>query len=303
MITIDLVIPSFRRPDDLDVALSHAMAQEVPFHSVIVVARRGDDETVRVAEKHGLAAVVVDEPGVLAAMHAGVRASSAEIVAFTDDDARVSPQHSKILEAAFAGDSTRAGVGGPDALYDGSQRRKTTTTRRVGQLTWWGRLIGNHHRGDDVTCDVVVLKGVNAAYRRRLLRLPSGLRGQGAQPHFEVAIGTDLRARGYRLLYTSDLVVRHHPAPRRDEDDRLAPSATALADSAYNLERSIPRHLMTRRLIYVTLIGDANVPGIGRLFVALLRREWSLWQRFVPAWRGTYDAWRERNQPMVFLGE
>lgn len=303
MTTVDLIIPSYQRPDELDVALTHALAQEVSFHQVIVVARHDDDETVRVVHNHGLTPVIVSEPGVLAAMAAGVRAATADIVAFTDDDAQISPRHARTLASLFDSDVNLAGVGGPDALYDGAQRRLRSPTRQVGQLSAWGRLIGNHHRGEDVTCDVVVLKGVNAAYRRSLLRLPEGLRGQGAQPHFEVAIGTDLRARGFRLLYTSELVVRHYPAPRRDDDDRVSPTSTALSDSAYNLERSIPRRLMTRRLLYVTVIGDTNVPGLARLLLGVLRREWSLWHRFRPAWRGTYAAWREREQPLRYLSE
>jgi glycosyltransferase involved in cell wall biosynthesis len=303
MTTIDLIIPSYRRPDDLAKALAAALAQVEPFHRIIVVARREDDATLRVAHETGLTPILVDEPGVLAAMTAGVLASTADIVAFTDDDAQIAPTHSQLLAALFASDTAIAGVGGPDVLYDGVEPRPTSRTRRVGQLTWWGRLIGNHHRGGDVVRDVVVLKGVNAAYRRELLRLPHGLRGEGAQPHFEVAIGTDLIARGYRLLYTTDLVVRHTPAPRRDHDDRLAPSSAALADSAYNLERSIPRRLMTRRLIYVVFMGDANVPGIGRLLVAAVRGEWSLWRRAKPAWRGTVEAWRERHQPLRYLGQ
>ena len=303
MTSVDLVIPSYQRPDQLATSLSFALRQTVPFHRIIVAARANDAATREVARSHDVACVVVHEPGVLGAMAAGLASSSADIVAFTDDDAELGATHCERLIALFDDDETVAGVGGPDALFDSDTPRPTSPTHKVGQLTCWGRLIGNHHRGTEVTREVVVLKGVNAAYRRDLLRLPDGLRGTGAQPHFEVALGTAIRARGYRLLYTSDLVVTHRPAPRRGDDDRLTPTRSALYDSAYNLERSIPRRLMTRRLIYVTCIGDRNVPGLARLLGAILRGEWSLWRRAQPSWRGTYDAWRERRRPLAYLGQ
>jgi len=303
MTSVDLIIPSFQRPNDLARSLRSALDQSIAFSRIIVAARADDTATREVAASHGVDCVVVNTPGVLAAMAAGVASSSADVVAFTDDDAELSSAHCERLLACFASDPTIAGVGGPDALVDGDTPRHAVPTRKVGQLTWWGRLIGNHHRGSDVTREVAVLKGVNAAYRRELLRLPDGLRGAGAQPHFEVAIGTDLSSRGYRLLYTSDIVVTHRPAPRRGDDDRATPTHSALYDSAYNLERAIPRPVMTRRLIYVTVVGDRNVPGLARLLIATVRGEWSLWRRARPSWRGTYDAWRERRRPLTYLGQ
>jgi len=303
MSTVDLVIPSYHRPHDLEVALTYAANQTVPFQHIIVVARSDDEATQAVARAHGLSPVLVSSPGVLAAMAAGLAHATADIVAFTDDDARLSPTHCERIGEIFACGTTIAGVGGPDALFDGDTPRPMSPTKRVGQLTFWGRLVGNHHRGREVACAVAALKGVNAAYRRELLRLPAGLRGDGAQPHFEVAIGTELRARGYQLIYSTALVVAHHPAKRLGDDDRIAPTASAFFDSAYNLERSIPRRLMTRRLVYVTVVGDRNVPGIIRLLVATLQGDWSLWRRARPSWLGTFRAWRERNQPLRFLGE
>lgn len=295
MTSIDLVLPSYQRPQDLARALRSATDQIRPFDRIIVVVRDGDEATRDVVRSFELEPVTVTAPGVLAAMIAGVAASRAEVVAFTDDDAILTATHAQQLASWFSRDPRIGGVGGPDRIVDGTTPRPFQPTDRVGELSYWGRLRGNHHRGASTIDDVVVLKGVNAAYRRASLRLPRGLRGEGAQPHFEVAIGTSLRARGFRLVYDAALAVEHYPAPRRDDDQRDAPSTDALWNSAYNVERSIPRSHMTRRLLYVSAIGDANVPGLGRLLVATLRGEWSLWRRAWPSWRGTYAAWRERD--------
>jgi hypothetical protein len=145
-----------------------------------------------------------------------------------------------------------------------------------------------------------MLKGVNAAYRCSVLAFPLGLRGVGAQPHFEVAIGTWIARHGGTLLYDPSLIVKHHPAHRLGDDQRTSPSSAAILDSAYNLAKSIPPQYLLRRLLYVILIGDTNCPGIGRSVVALLRGESSVLTRRSPSWRGTLMAWSERNHPLDF---
>lgn len=299
--TIDLIIPSYSRPESLARALRSATQQELPFNEIMVVARSGDTATIAVAHDAGVRVVTVDEAGVLAAMSEGVRHSRADVVAFTDDDAEVGPQHSAQILRHFADAHDLGGVGGRDVLMDGGRDRPTTLTTNVGRLTWWGRAVGNHHRGMGAPQDVVSLKGVNAAYRRELLALPVDLRGSGAQAHFEIAVGTRLRAQGYRLLYDPSLQVRHHPATRHGDDQRARPHHRAIYDSAFNLERAIPRSHMTRRLLYVLAVGDANAPGVLRSLVALLRGERDVIIRLLPSWRGTLSAWRQRRRELRFL--
>ena len=299
--SIDLIIPSFARPDELARALAAANQQQVPFSSIIVVARSNDTATITVAHQAAARVVTVDEPGVLAAMSEGLRHSRADIVAFSDDDAELGPEHTSRLQRHFASSSDVAGVGGRDVLIDQGRERPTRRTADVGRITWWGRVIGNHHRGSGEPRDVMALKGVNAAYRRELLALPLDLRGSGAQPHFEVAVGTRLRGRGYRLIYDPSLEVRHHPATRQGDDQRIRPSRPAIRDSAFNLERAVPRRYMTRRLLYVITVGDTTAPGLLRAVVALLRGERGVVSRLGPSWSGTVSAWRQRQREPRFL--
>jgi GT2 family glycosyltransferase len=301
MTTVDLIIPSYARPNDLARALAAVAQQKQAFHSIVVVARSEDSSTIEVARDAGAIIVTVDEPGVLAAMAEGVRHSRADIVAFSDDDAEVNPRHVSELIRHFESSDDIAGVGGRDVLIDNGRERPTTLTTDVGRLTWWGRVIGNHHRGTGPLRDVIALKGVNAAYRRELLALPQDLRGTGAQAHFEIAVGTRLRAHGYRLVYDAALQVRHHPAPRQGDDQRSRPHQRAVFDSAFNLERSIPQSHSTRRAIYVVLVGDANTPGLLRALLALLRGERGIVSRLVPSWGGTVAAWRLRRKKLLFL--
>ena len=299
MTTISLIIPSYGRARDLGVALDSALLQDQPFEEVIVVARADDPATTSVAQSRGVSIAVVSEPGVLAAMLAGAKVATSEVVAFTDDDARLPANHAMRLRHYFS-DPALSGVGGRDVLYDGDVQRLTSLTSNVGRVRWFGRVVGNHHRGEGAIRQVFMLKGVNAAYRRSALAFPNGLRGQGAQPHFEVALGEWIARHHGVLLYDPSLTVAHHPATRLGDDQRTSPSNSAILDSAYNLTRSLPRHFATRRLLYVLLVGDTNCPGVARLLVARLRGERSVLVRRRPSWRGTIMAWAERSEPLSF---
>jgi len=299
MTSISLVIPSYARALDLGAALDSALQQDDAFDEIIVVARDDDPETIAVARSRSVTLATVNEPGVLAAMMAGSRLATSDVVAFTDDDARLPKDHASRLRSYFE-DSTVSGVGGRDVLYDEMTPRPTSLTGNVGRVRWFGRVVGNHHRGDGDPRAVFMLKGVNAAYRRSTLAFPLGLRGEGAQPHFEVAIGSWIARHGGTLLYDPQLRVEHHPALRLGDDQRTSPSNAAILDSAYNLARSLPPRFLLRRLLYVILLGDTNCPGIGRSLVALMRREKSVLARRSPSWRGTLMAWSDRRQPLTF---
>ena len=299
MTSVSLVIPSYGRAHDLGAALDSALNQDHPFNEIIVVVRNNDTETIAIARSRAVIVTTVDQPGVLAAMVAGSNLASSEVVAFTDDDARLSVDHASRLRAHF-NTVDISGVGGRDVLYDGGVQRATPLTRTVGRVRWYGRVVGNHHRGEGPVRSVFMLKGVNAAYRRSVLAFPVGLRGQGAQPHFEVALGTWIARQHGTLLYDPSLQVAHHPAIRLGDDQRTSPSNAAILDSAYNLARSLPRRYLTRRLIYVLLLGDTNCPGVGRSLVALVRGEQSVVARRRPSWRGTVMAWADRDEPLRF---
>jgi glycosyltransferase involved in cell wall biosynthesis len=305
MTTISLVIPSYRRPDGLRRVLRAAKSQVRPFDELIVGIRRGDDESRLVALDEGARVVEVDAPGVIAAMVAGARAATSLYVAFTDDDAVPPPEWSSRILEHFHIDPGVTGVGGRDVLFDEvdghPQQRATSLTSDVGRFTWSGRLRGNHHRGTGDPLDVVVLKGVNSAYRRLDLAFPQFLRGDGAQAHFELAIGTRIRSRGGRLLYDPSLTVDHHPATRIGADQRGRPAARAVADSAYNLLRSTPAELQRRRYLYTKWVGDFAYPGALATLAALCLGRVRIVRRWRPTQRGMREAWRDRDVKQTWL--
>ena len=302
MTTLSLVIPSYQRPDALANCLASVRAQTRPFDEVIVVVRSGDSQTRDVATGLNVRTVSVEEPGVLAAMIAGTTASTGEVVAFTDDDATLTPSWCEQVAATMSDpvNAQLGGLGGRDHIFDGELSRETTLTKDVGRVSFWGRLIGNHHRGLGRVDGVHVLKGVNSAYRRSALGLPRGLRGDGAQAHYEVAVGAFVHRAGFQLRYDANLIVYHRPAVRSDEDQRATPSAEAVANSAFNLMRALGAAQQSRRWLYVHLVGDRSCPGLIRCFIAIVNADRATLARRAPTWRATSEAWRIRKSPLDF---
>jgi len=300
--TIALVIPSYARPEQLARALASAERQSRRFDEIVVAVRGDDHATIGALTSLPVRVVTVDDPGVLAAMTAGALATTSDVVAFTDDDAELAEHWAQFVIDVMErpGNDDVGGIGGRDVIYDGDHARPTELTGRVGEVTYWGRLIGNHHCGSANNREVVVLKGVNCAYRRRALGLPHGLLGAGAQAHFEVAVGRHALDGGWRLLYFSELTVIHRPADRRGDDQRASPSDEAVFNSAFNLMRGLPRRVQSRRWLYVHLIGDRATPGVIRCLYALMRRDRATLARRAPSWRASTAAWRVRATPLEF---
>ena len=290
MTTYGVVVPTYHRPDALAACLEALAGQHLAPDAVVVVTRPEDRAAAGVAAMAPLHCTVVelDEPGVLAAMVAGARATTTDVVCFTDDDAVAPPTWLAQIAQVLGASTTVGAVGGRDVLIDpDGATRNERRTADVGRTTWFGRHIGNHHRGAGPPRDVEFLKGVNAAYRRQALGLPVGLRGAGAQAHFEVAAGRFARERGWRLVYDPELAVEHHPAPRHGADQREGPTGQAVSDAAYNMVLAIGGLRGLIRVAYATVVGDRGAPGVLRAAFALVQGDLATARRLGPSMRGS----------------
>jgi GT2 family glycosyltransferase len=280
------VVPSYGRPDVLRSCLAGLLEQHRMPDEVLAVHRADDQATLRVILATGnpvVTPVPVTEPGHLAALEAGARRSTGDVVAMTDDDAVPRPDWlARILEH-FA-DPSVGGVGGRDAQPG---RPPADPATRVGQIGPWGRVVGNHHVGSGPSRDVMVIKGANMAWRRTALAFPIGLRGRSTQMHTEIPMALWARSQGWRLVYDPAVVVDHYVAPRAERSRRLAP------EDAYNLALGMTAAgygAAYRRALYGFAVGDRGCPGAIRTLVAVARREHDVVRDLPASVRGQASA-------------
>jgi len=271
-----VLIPTWRRPDDL-VRCLHALAGQTHAPDEVVVVARPDDadtwsalEALVAGEERELPLrpVTAGDPGLVASLNAGLDAVREEVVAVTDDDTVPRPDWLARIVAAFASDPLLGGVGGRDWVHEhgGLDGRRRA---RVGEVLWFGRVVGNHHLGWGGAREVDLLKGANMAFRREALRgirIDERLRGRGSQVHTEIDLCLAVKQAGWRLVYDPAIAVDHFPAARPAGDHRHESSLARLADEVYNetycLLKWLPWRGKAAVLAYGLAVGTRRAPGL-----------------------------------------
>ena len=313
--TISVVIPTYRRPEDLRrCILSLAQQRHLP-SEVIVVARDTDRETQVVVEELSLQQtpwvsfrkilaclqmVIVTKPGQVAALIAGIAKATGDIVAITDDDAVPYTHWLTRIAHHFTSDPTIGGVGGRDWLYFGKELQ-AGERETVGRVRWFGGRIGNHHLGMGAARSVEVLKGANMSYRREAIaniRFNENLRGNGAQVHNDLAFSLSVKKAGWKLVYDPEVSIYHFAGARFAEDQRHQFNAGAFSNAVHNETLALLKYLPTLNQlcfwIWAIVVGNREAFG----FVQLLRflpsegtlalKKWSL--SVSGRWQG-YQTW------------
>lgn len=310
MLTVTVVVPTYRRPTDLARCLQALQGQTRPIDEVVVVVRNLDSATWEFLQTFDrtflpLQIATVTVSGVIAAMNLGLELAKGDIIAFTDDDAAPHFDWVARMEAHFLEDDRVGGVGGRDWVHQGQQRLDDSRPV-VGKLQWFGRVIGNHHLGVGEARQVDVLKGVNMGWRRAAiggLRFDPRLRGTGAQVHFEVAFSLAVRRSGWVLVYDPLVSVDHYPAQRFDEDRRQQFNAIALVNEVHNETLALLEHLSARQraafLLWAVGVGTRASPGLLQ-GLRFLPKEGLLAQQKLRAslqgrWQG-WQTWRSSKQ-------
>ncbi len=302
MLTISVVIPSYRRPKDLARCLNALKKQKRPADEILVVVRDTDTETWTFVQTLNpefltLRTATVSVSGVVAAMNAGMDAACGDIIAFTDDDAAPHTDWLERIEAHFLSDTNIGGVGGRDWVYHGTHLEEGER-EIVGQVQWFGRVIGEHHLGVEEAREVDVLKGVNMSFRGSAIgqmHFDPRMRGTGAQVHFERAFSLSLKRAGWKLIYDPRVAVDHYPAQRFDEDQRNRFNDIALINAVHNetlvlLER-LPPAQRTAFPIWATLVGTRDSLGFLQGLRFLPKEGALAGQKLLASLRGRWQAW------------
>ncbi|MGI0492274.1 glycosyltransferase family 2 protein [Alkalinema pantanalense CENA528] len=296
-----IIVPTYRRCQDLDRCLAALQQQRRQPDEVLVIVRDIDTETQDFLRQRStplpLQIVTVTIPGQVAALNAGLAAAQGDILAITDDDAAPHPHWLQTIEQHFTRDPQVGGVGGRDWLYLNGQLQDAAVhpgaSDTVGKVTWFGRAIGNHHIGTGEPREVDILKGANMSYRRAAienLRFSEALLGSGAQVHNDLEFSFAVKQRGWKLMYDPAVSVDHFLAQRFDEDQRLQFNYTAQYNAAFNEAISLLPHLPpSNRLAYVLwslLIGSRKTLGLMQTLRFLPQEGWTAIQKFQASSQG-----------------
>ncbi|MFM6001445.1 MAG: glycosyltransferase family 2 protein [Dolichospermum sp.] len=267
-----VLIPTYRRPQDLYRCLKALEQQTKPVDQAIVVIRDTDTQTQQfLTQLHHhlpLETVTVSQPGVVAALNVGLVKVNGDILSITDDDAAPHPDWLVKINTHFLADPQIGGVGGRDWIYQGG-KLENDPRPVVGKLQWFGRVIGNHHLGIGAPREVDFLKGVNMSFRTPAigkLRFDERMRGNGAQVHFEMSLTLNLKRVGWKIIYDPSIAVDHYPAQRFDEDQRQNFNDIALINLVHNETLILLEHLSPIRrfvfLLWSILVGTRESFGI-----------------------------------------
>jgi glycosyltransferase involved in cell wall biosynthesis len=290
-VQISVVVPSYKRPESLRRCLDAVVHQQTPAAEILVVVRTEDLAGQAVVRSYAqpVRLVLVERPGVIAAMNAGGEVAKGDIVALTDDDAAPHPDWLERIAATYETDIRIAAVGGRDWIYkQGVLKDGAAST--VGTINLFGRVTGNHHLGVGPPRDVDVLKGVNLSVKGELLRrvrFDERLIGVGTEHHWELSLCLTLRRLGFRVVYDPSIAVDHHPQPRVDDSRRF--SSHELRDATHNETLAILEYLPAWQralfLAWAFAIGTGTTPGLAQLARALTQRKRN-WTLFLGAQSG-----------------
>lgn len=304
--TIDVIIPTLKRPDHLRRCLEALRLQDRHADHIFVGVRADDDLSHAVIRDYTatlpVRAVEARGVGVVGSMNSCLTECRSQWIVLLDDDVVPPPHWMETMLSHVHQAPDIIGASGRDILMDHPEmRRNEPLTENVGRIHWYGRVTGAHHHGGGRPRCVDVLRGSNCLYLGDFLRrcgFETGLRGRGAQVNWELALALQARQMGLRMIFDPTMHVIHNVAPRHDNDNlhRDGFNYEATSDIAYNETFVVLTH--ARGLIRWTLplwhflIGSHLCPGLARSGDFILKPRTSPADRFKATFAGRFAALR-----------
>ena len=289
-----VVVPTWRRADLLQGCLAGIAGQTIRPAAVIVAARPDDLATLSVIRTcqatwpDWIRWTPVTRPGHVAPIKAALEVVTSDFVAFLDDDSDPAPDWLSHLLAPFS-DLTVACVGGRLLR----SLRGVRVRQNAGQMTWFGRHIGNvGMMSGSSRWEVVSVRESNWAWRTSVLQTLL------FDPAFDfndaILYGLDLnlqaRAQGYRVMYEPRAIVLDKLGPRdpslaRENYQRL--TYVYSRNYGYLALANLPPHQLLFFWAWWLGIGERQSYGVVTALVDLLRRRANL-QEVRLAFSGKY---------------
>jgi glycosyltransferase involved in cell wall biosynthesis len=312
---LSVIIPTYRRPVDLIRCLQALRGQQRLPDEVLVGLREDDSET--------LLALATWDPGLLPlrivsvglsdaseARNRCVEIATGDVLVMTDDDTAARHDFLARIRTRFVADPSLGGLGGPDWI-GGIELPDRDRPEQVGLVRWWGRQVGNHHRGAQTAQVVQWLKGANMSFRREALahaRFGRGLRGHAAQFGEDIALSLQVHRSGWKLIYDPAVAVDHYPgALHHGRDHRTLRDDRSLMDGAFNETVLLLDYLsFPGRMAFLAwnlFVGTRLLPGpLMGLYLLLTTGSPTVFHRALMVLRGRisgWSAWRRQQRHVV----
>lgn len=269
---ISVLIPTWRRTQKLTNALNSLLENEIHPDEVIVICRDIDLESQKCVQdfmslnKFEIVMGIVSEPGVIKAENLAISMSKGDILCFLDDDAITPKSWIKNIRKHFQEDSSLAAVGGPDYILHHSNPNYRRVVNSVGKITWYAKVIGNHHHMVNKILEVDVLKGVNMSFRKPFVRLlDENLQSEhhaGNGSHWELDLCMYVKAKGGRMIFDPVLDLIH------DSNHSHFVHKDNFINNARNLTYVMLKNLnwfsCVIFIMYILLIGNEQIYGISK---------------------------------------
>lgn len=306
--TIGVLIPTYKRVNDLLRCLTALKVQEHAPDDVLLIVRNDDTQTIEQLKTFPrdslpIRVLTTDVPGTVHAHNLGIEDCRTDVLSMIDDDTEPQPQWLRVILESFQKDPSLGGLGGRDRCFENSafndNRREL-----VGKLQWFGRCVGNHHMGFGSVRECDLLKGANMSFRAEALkyaRCDRRLRGTGAQPNEDVSLALAVKREGWKNAYDPAALVYHFQGARDEIRHYSGISAVKDAEAyqvfAYNEVVGIWDYLSLPRKIAFAVwsffIGARVCPGLVQAvrFTPSLRLQ--SWYRFCLAQQAKWQAIRD----------
>ena len=194
---VSVVVPAYNAESTIGPLLESLLQLDYLDFEVIVVDDGSKDRTGEIVRRYPVRLIEQPNRGASAARDAGLRAASAEIVAYADSDVTVTREWLQNLVEPFSDPTVAATTG-------------RTIFLRNEHVTSWLRSLDIERRNANRRTYTRLANGPNSAFRRAVL-----LEVGGFDPRWYHAEDTEVSYRvwqkGYRIRYVPLAVVHHVP--------------------------------------------------------------------------------------------
>lgn len=269
--TFTVLIPTWKREQKLTTCLDHLLKQKVCPDQIVVVVRpedTGSQDIIHEFQKimPNLKKVFVHDIGVVAAENAGLKVIDTTHVCFLDDDGYAPTDWIEKIKNFFDLHPTALALGGGDLIKLEPESYHDFPQNIVGKLTFYGKVIGNHHRkilGGIRKVDI--LKGVNMTFKRssfdfldERLTGKEGHLGNGSQWELDLCMRVKLISD--EIYFDPSLMVIHDSNHSHHNFIEAAKNNTH--NLTYVILKNSPLFNKLSFVFYAVIIGNTQLPGV-----------------------------------------